>query len=137
VIAQVRRLFYEHPKVETSTARVRFVGIDESALSLEVFCYALTRDVPEFLAIREDLFFRIMDIVDASGTSFAFPSRTLYLGRDPGLDKAKTAAVIHEVQQWREAGKLPFPDFAMSDISEFRDSLPYPPPDSAAVGTDK
>jgi MscS family membrane protein len=137
VIAQVRRLFYEHPKVETSTARVRFVGIDESALSLEVFCYALTRDVPEFLAIREDLLFRIMEIVDASGTSFAFPSRTLYLGRDPGLNKEKSAAVIREVHQWRESGKLPFPDFAMSDISEFRDSLPYPPPDSAAVGADK
>jgi MscS family membrane protein len=137
VIAQVRRLFYEHAKVETSTARIRFVGIDEGVLSLEVFCYVLTRDVPEFLAIREDLLFRIMDIVDASGTSFASPSRTLYLGRDPGLDKKKTAAAIHEVQQWRESGKLPFPDFAMSDISEFRDSLPYPPPDSAAVGESK
>jgi hypothetical protein len=26
---------------------------------------------------------------------------------------------------------LPFPDFAPAEISEFRDSLPYPPPDSA------
>jgi MscS family membrane protein len=133
VLAQVRRLFYEHAKVETSTARIRLIGIDEGVLSLEVFCYVLTRDVPEFLAIREDLLFRIRDTVDASGTSLAFPSRTLYLGRDPGLDKEKSAAVTREVEQWRQAGKLPFPDFAVSDISEFRDSLPYPPPDSAAM----
>jgi MscS family membrane protein len=91
----------------------------------------LTRDNNEFLAIQEDLLLRIMEIVEASGTGFAFPSRVLYLGRDPGLDKEKTAAVSHEVQQWRENSKLPFPDFAPSDISEFSNSLPYPQPDSA------
>jgi hypothetical protein len=47
------------------------------------------------------------------------------------VDKEKTAAVSHEVQQWRENSKLPFPDFASSDISEFSNSLPYPEPDSA------
>jgi len=59
------------------------------------------------------------------------PSRTLYLGRDRGLDKEKSAAVSHEVEQWRENRKLPFPDYAPTDISEFSNSLPYPQPDSA------
>jgi len=131
VLAQIRRLLYEHPKVETNGARIRFIGYDNNSLTLEVFCYVLTRDNNEFLAIQEDLLLRIMGIVEASGTSFAFPSRTIYLGRDPGVDKEKTAAVSHEVQQWRENSKLPFPDFASSDISEFSNSLPYPQPDSA------
>jgi len=131
VLAQIRRLLYEHPKVETNGARIRFVGYDNSAITLEVFCYILTRDNNEFLAIQEDLLLRIMDIVDASGTSFALPSRVVHLGRDPGLDKEKTAAVSLEVQQWRENRKLPFPDYAPSDISEFSNSLPYPQPDSA------
>jgi MscS family membrane protein len=72
-----------------------------------------------------------LDIVEASGTTFAFPSRVLYLGRDPGLDQEKTASVSHEVQQWRESSKLPFPDYAPADISEFSNSLPYPQPESA------
>jgi MscS family membrane protein len=131
VLAQVRRLFYEHPKVETDGARVRFVGYDSGSLILEVFCYVLTQDGAEFLAIQEDLLLRIMDIVDASGTSLAFPSRTIYARRDPGLDKEKTEAVSREVQQWRENRKLPFPDYAPSDISEFSNSLPYPQPDSS------
>jgi len=131
VLAQTRRLFYEHPKVETDGARIRFTGYDNSSLTLDVFCYVLTRDNPEFLAIQEDLLLRIMDIVDASGTSFAFPSRTIYVGRDLGLDKGKTAAVAREVQRWRENSKLPFPDYAPADISEFSNSLPYPQPDSA------
>jgi MscS family membrane protein len=131
VLAQIRRLLYEHPKVETAGARIRFIGYDNSSLTLEVFCYVLTRDNNEFLAIQEDLLLRIVEIVEASGTAIAFPSRTVYLGRDPGVDKEKAAAVSHEVQQWRENSKLPFPDFASSDISEFSNSLPYPEPDSA------
>ena len=131
LLAQIRRLFYEHPKVETNGARIRFIGYDNGALTLEVFCYVLTRDGAEFLTIQEDLLLRIMDIIQASGTSLAFPTRTVHLGRDPGLDKEKTETVSREVQQWRENRKLPFPDFASSDISEFSNSLPYPHPDSA------
>jgi MscS family membrane protein len=134
VLAQVRSLFYEHPKVETNGARIRFIGIDAGLLTLEIFCYVLTRDFGgEYLAIQEDLLLRIMDIVNASGTSLAFPASTVHLGRDLGLDKEKTEEAAREVQQWREAGKLPFPDFAASDISEISNSLPYPQPDSALV----
>ena len=74
--------------------------------TLEVFCYVLTLDNGEFLAIQEDLLLRMMDIIAASGTALAFPSRTVYARRDPGLDQEKTEAVSHEVQQWRENRKL-------------------------------
>jgi len=131
VLAQARRLLYEHPKVETNGARIRFIGYDAGSLNLEVFCYVLTLDNNEFLAIQEDLLLRIMDIVAASGSAIAFPSRTVYARRDPGLDPEKTAAVSREVEEWRKDRSLPFPDYASSDISEFSNSLPYPQPDSA------
>jgi MscS family membrane protein len=131
VLAQVRRLLYEHPKVETEGARIRFIAIDPNSFTLEIFCYVLTRNAAEFLAIREDLLLRIMDIVKNSGTRFALPSQTLYMGRDPGLDQEKTATIAHEVEQWRENSELPFPDFAPADISEMTNSLPYPQRDSA------
>ncbi len=136
VLAQVRRLLYEHPKVETEGARSRFVSFDESALTMEIFCYVLTRDVTEFLAIREDILLRIMDIVDGAGTGFAFPSQTVYLSRDMALDKEKADRVARQVQKWREGNQLPFPDFKPADISEFSNSLPYPQPGSA-VGNRK
>src|SRR6202043_4042231 len=41
VLAQIRRLLYEHPKVETDGARIRFIGFDNNALTLEIFCYVL------------------------------------------------------------------------------------------------
>jgi MscS family membrane protein len=131
VLAQVRRLLYEHPKVETEGARSRFVAFDLSALTMEIFCYVLTRNDNEFLAIREDILLRIMDIVNAAGSGFAFPSQTVYLGRDTGVDQQKAEKAVHEVQRWREEGRLPFPDFTPADISEISNSLPYPQPGSA------
>jgi MscS family membrane protein len=131
VLAQVRRLLYEHPKVQTQGARSRFVAFDASALTMEIFCYILTRDDGEFQAIREDLLLRIMDIVTSAGTSFAFPSQTVYLGRDSGIDKQKAEDAAKEVQKWRDEHQLPFPDFAPTDITEISNSLPYPQPGSA------
>jgi MscS family membrane protein len=131
VLAQTRRLLYEHPKVETSSARVRFAGLDDSWLTIEVFSYVLTRDFAEFTAIREDILLRFMEIVAGAGAGFAFPSQTLYLGRDSAVDKEKADQAIDRVRKWREEGQLPFPDYAPTEVSEFRDTLPYPPPESA------
>ena len=131
LLAEVRRMLYEHPKVESDSAAVRFANFDSSALRLETSGYVLTRDANEFAAIREDLLLRIMEIVEKSGSAFAFPSQTLYFSRDSGLDKEKAAAAEQQVQQWRDQHQLPFPDFAPADKSAFRGSIVYPPPESA------
>ena len=44
----------------------------------------------------------IMDIVEQSGTGFAFPSQTLYFKRDDGLDAGKTEAAETQVRKWRD-----------------------------------
>jgi MscS family membrane protein len=131
LLAECRRLLYEHPKIETASARIRFAGFLDSSLSLEIFSYILTKDMAEYTAIREDLLLRIMDIVTDSGTGFAFPSQTVYLGKDEGMNPEKAARAASKVAEWREGQQLPFPDFAQTEISGFRDSLPYPSPESA------
>src|SRR5208282_3655423 len=68
LLAEVRRMLYGHPKVESDTASIRFASFDSSALRLEISSYVLTRDLSEFAAIREDLLLRIMNIVEKSGS---------------------------------------------------------------------
>jgi MscS family membrane protein len=131
LLAEVRRMLYEHPRVESESASIRFANFDNSALRLEIASYVLTRDANEFNAIREDLLLRIMDIVEKSGSSFAFPSQTVYFSRDSGIDKEKASAAEQQVQQWRDQHQLPFPDFAPEDKSAFRGSIVYPQPESA------
>jgi MscS family membrane protein len=133
VLAEIRKVLYEHPKIDTESARIRFGSIDPSAFTLEVFSYVLAVDMGEFTAIREDLLFRILNIVAESGTGFAFPSQTLYMTRDAGIDEKKAVSVEKQVQGWREQGELPFPDFSTKDKAAFRGSIVYPPEDSAVA----
>jgi MscS family membrane protein len=133
LLAEIRRLLYQHPKIEPQTAAIRFANVDPSALRLEITAYVLTQDSSEFAAIREDLLLRISEIVGRSGTAFAFPSQTLYLGRDLGVDREKAAAAEKQVQEWRAQHQLPFPDFTPADKASFRGSIPYPPPESSVA----
>ena len=59
-----------------------FVRIDTfNASSLDFLIYAFTRTTNwgEWLAIKEEFAFAIMQVIERSGTTFAFPSQTVYL----------------------------------------------------------
>ena len=131
VLAEIRRLLYSHPKVETKTVRVRLTDIAGTSLNVEVLSYVLTQDFNEFTAIREDLLLRIMDVMDDAGGGLAFPSQTLYLSRDTGVEKEKADNAVKKIAELRDGKQLPFPDFHEEDISSFKGSIEYPQPESA------
>jgi MscS family membrane protein len=130
VLATLREMLLGHPRIDPDSARVRFIGFGASSLDIEVFAYAMTRNTPEFLSIREDVFLRVIDIIEQSGAAIAFPSQTLYLMRDGGLDDGKARAAESQVRQWREEDRLPFPNFSPDQVCQIRGSLIYPPPGS-------
>ncbi|HEX6204062.1 MAG TPA: mechanosensitive ion channel family protein, partial [Thermoanaerobaculia bacterium] len=127
VLVELRRVLYSHPRVLEDPSRVRFVGFGASSLDLEVFAYVETTDFNEFLAVQEDLMLRFIDVVAASGTGFAFPSQTLYLGRDQGLDEERSRAAEARVAEWRRTGTLQLPHFSRREIDELHGRLDYPP----------
>jgi MscS family membrane protein len=98
LLVKLRELLVGHPRIDPATARARFIGFGASSLDVEVFAYVRTSDWPEFLAIREDLWLRVMDLVAESGTGLAFPSQTLYFTRDGGLESARAASAKTEAQ---------------------------------------
>jgi MscS family membrane protein len=131
VLIEIRQLLYKHSKVDSTDARVRFVGFGSSSLDVEVLANVLVTDVPVFLGIQEDLLLRIMDIIEASGTSVAFPSQTTYVVGDSGLNPVRSRESIEKVQNWRKHGDLPFPDFPVERIAELKGTIEYPPANSA------
>ena len=72
------------------------------SLDIDIRVYAVTRTGT--VAIREDIYLRINDIVAGSGSGFAFPSQTLYMGHDDGLDEERGEAAM-EVAAWRRSGR--------------------------------
>jgi MscS family membrane protein len=135
VLVKLREMLHGHPKIHSETVRVRFAGFGQSSLDIGVRIYVLTQDFNEFHAIREDVLLRMSEIVKESGSSFAFPSQTLYMGRDDGLDSERCETAAKEVESWRKAGKLPFPRFAADRIEQLEGTLDYPPRGSVEAGT--
>jgi MscS family membrane protein len=131
ILSELRRLLYSHPKIESSTVRVRLTDIAGAAPVVEVFAYVLTQEFNEFAAVREDVLLRLLEIVESSGTGLALPAQTLYLGRDAGIEKDKAESAQQRVAELRGEKKLPFPDFHKEEISSFKGSIDYPPKESA------
>jgi MscS family membrane protein len=130
LLVRIREMLLGHPRIYPDSVRARFVGFGASSLDIEVFAYVTTTGGAEFLGIREDVYLRVMDIVEQSGTGFAFPSQTLYFARDDGLHAERTEAAEARVHQWREEGRLPFPNFSTEQVRQMRGTVAYPPPGS-------
>lgn len=131
LLIELKKLLVGHPKIDPDPARVRFAAFGAFSLDVEIFAYVRTTDFNEFLAVREDLFLRIMDIVAASGTGFAFPSQTIYTARDDGLDAERTAQAERAVADWRAHGRLFLPTIPETEAAELSDRLAYPPEGAA------
>ncbi len=82
ILASIEALLAGHPKVLKEGTQVRFVAFGASSLDVLVKAYLDTTKGAEFQAIRQELFLAIMDLVEKGGSGFAFPSTTVYLGKD-------------------------------------------------------
>jgi small-conductance mechanosensitive channel len=129
ILAELRRVLIQHPRVTAAPSRVRFVSFGEHSLNVEVFAYVSTSDFNEYLGIQEDLLLRFADVVSASGSSFAFPSVTHYRATD-GLDPDLQGKAEAAVAAWRRQDRLPFPDFSSAERWEMTDTTEFPPPGS-------
>ncbi len=130
VLIEIREMLLAHPRVHPDPARVRFVSFGASSLDIELFAYVKTTEREEFFSLREDIFLRVMDIIEQSGTGLAFPSQTLYFSRDGGLHTEKTEVAEAQVRQWRAEGRLPFPNFSTEQTPRMRGTTADSPPGS-------
>lgn len=131
LLVELRALLYAHPMVTEDPARVRCVELGADSINLEVFTYILASNYDEFLEVKEDLLLRMMDVVNNSGTGFAFPSQTVYFGKDTGLSKEKSKEAEDKVKQWREKGELQIPKFDPEKVKELKGKADYPPEGSS------
>jgi MscS family membrane protein len=133
VLVEVRKMFYSHPKVLPSPARIRFEGFGEHSLDLQVFAFLDVTNPDNFTEVAEDLNLRIMDIIAKSGTELALPAQTLYVQRGRDLDRAKLEEAEKCVQEWRDNHELFLPSFPQEKIAELQGSLDYPTVGSPAA----
>ncbi len=103
VITEVPKLLLAHSNIESSSVRVRFLGIAASSLTVEIFAYVFAFDWNQFLEIQEELLLTIMEIIEQAGAEIAFPSQTTYLAAD---SSNQLAQAIPKLQGRRKADPL-------------------------------
>jgi MscS family membrane protein len=131
LLVELRAVLYAHPKVDPSSARVRFIEIGTDAFKLEVFSYILAADFDRFLEIQEDIYLRMMDVVASSGTGFALSSQTVYLAKEKEPSEEKAAEAHEKVKKWVEDGDLQIPAFDPEYIKDLQNKIVYPPEGSS------
>ena len=79
ILEEIKTMLKKHPDVHQETILVSFDEFDNSALSIFLYFFTKTTVWLEYLHVREDVNFKIMQIVAHNGAQFAFPSQTLYV----------------------------------------------------------
>jgi len=86
ILQDIRMMLQTHPDIDQETIYVYFSDFAQS--SLNIFCYYFTKTTNwgEFMAVKEDTYFKIIDIVQKHNSSFAFPTQTIYLEQNDKFD---------------------------------------------------
>ncbi|MFC4403172.1 mechanosensitive ion channel family protein [Gracilibacillus xinjiangensis] len=82
VTNQIRDYLVNNPEIHQETLFVRFTDYNSSSLDIMLYFFTKTTVWGEYLRIKEEVNFKIMDILEKEGVSVAFPSRTIYMDED-------------------------------------------------------
>ena len=75
---------FAHPP--DAMAIVRIDRFSESSIDILLYCFTKTTEWSRWLEIKEELAYAIMDIVEDAGSSFAFPSQSVYVETLPAFE---------------------------------------------------
>ncbi len=126
LLVELRSLLYAHPAILNSSPIVRFTGITADALKVEITAYIEAINVEVSQEVQEDILLRMMDIIEKSGTSLAYPSQTLYMARDFSFSTEKAEEVSETVKKWKENNELQLPKFDPKRVEDLKNSIKYP-----------
>lgn len=78
-IMNIRDMLLKDENILNEGILVNFDKFGASSLDIVVYCFTNTAEWSKFLEIKENINFRIIDILEKEGVSMAFPSTSVYL----------------------------------------------------------
>jgi MscS family membrane protein len=103
VLQQIRELLRGNPKVEDSSSRVRFIRFAEYSLEVELFCYILEPEYPDYLAAQEALLLEIMEHLERAGAVVALATQTTIVTQDSWVQPEKAKIINDAAQKLRDS----------------------------------
>jgi MscS family membrane protein len=78
VTADLEKMLLEHSEISEERLRVRLHDVGDHYFEIQLYCYALTNEWPEFTRIREEILLEAMAIIENTGTRLALPTEIHY-----------------------------------------------------------
>lgn len=80
IVKEVKEMIESHPEIDTNkTLMVNFNAFGASSLDFFIYCMTRTTVWAEYHAVKQDVLFRIFEIIDRHGAEIAFPTRTIHV----------------------------------------------------------
>jgi len=84
IITEIRNMLIEHDGIsKDETLLVNFTKFGGSSLDIFIYTFTDTANWDRYLDIKQDVQIAIMHIVEKNGSSFAFPSQSIYVEQLP------------------------------------------------------
>lgn len=86
VTDQIRIMLESHPEIDQNrTLLVHFTEFGPSSLNINVYTFTKTRDWKKYRDVQQDVFLKIIGIIEEHGAKLALPHRTVNLEGDKGI----------------------------------------------------
>jgi len=84
IIDAIKLMLQQHEGIsQEDSLMVNFDSFGDSSLNIFIYTFTKTANWATYLDIREDIHLKIMKIVEENGSSFAFPSQSIYVEQMP------------------------------------------------------
>lgn len=81
LIDSIKNMLDSHPMVKQDSTLVKFSNFGSSSLEITVQYLTNTADYREYMEIKNDINFKIIDIFNEEGIEFAFQSMSIYMNK--------------------------------------------------------
>ncbi|MCQ6276812.1 mechanosensitive ion channel family protein [Bacillus sp. V3B] len=89
VVREIKDKVKNHPGIHPETIFVTFDQYQENGYGIFLYFFTNTTAWGEFLSIKEEINFKIVDILEQEGVSLAIPSRKLYVDQENDVQLKK------------------------------------------------
>ena len=80
ILHDIETMLRNHPEIDTSqTLMVNLTEFADSSLNFLLYTFTKTTVWTQYLAVQQDVFLKIIDIIDQHGAECAFPTTTLHV----------------------------------------------------------
>lgn len=80
LVSSIETMLHEHPNIDQKEdVMAHLINFGASSLDVNIYCFSKTTRNPNWRDVQQDIFFKVIDIVQAHKAQFAFPTVTTHI----------------------------------------------------------